>query len=82
MCFEVDGQTLDDTGRMKVLREIEEESKFVPAQFERAPKPSLIEVFELFLLTRRDHRDGLSTRQQLWLAFEAGAKYVMQELAP
>lgn len=31
----VDGNELDDTGRLRVLREIEDESKFVPSQFNR-----------------------------------------------
>lgn len=42
MCIEVDGQKLDDTGRLKILREIEEESKFVPSQFERGSMADVI----------------------------------------
>lgn len=41
----------------------------------------LNKVFEEFLLTRRDHRDGLSARQQLWTAFEAGAQYAIAKIS-
>jgi hypothetical protein len=37
-------------------------------------------AFEEFLRTRRDHRDGLSARQQLWTAFEAGAQFTLDEI--
>lgn len=37
-------------------------------------------AFEEFLRTRRDHRDGLTARQQLWCAFEAGGQYVLARL--
>lgn len=37
-------------------------------------------AFEDFLRTRRDHRDGLTARQQLWTAFEAGAQFTLDEI--
>lgn len=37
-------------------------------------------AFEEFLRTRRDHRDGLTARQQLWTAFEAGAQFTLDEI--
>jgi ferric-dicitrate binding protein FerR (iron transport regulator) len=38
-------------------------------------------AFEKFLKERRDHREGLTARQQLWTAFEAGAKFSLAEIA-
>jgi hypothetical protein len=37
-------------------------------------------AFEEFLRTRRDHRDGLTAKQQLWTAFEAGAQFTLDEI--
>jgi hypothetical protein len=36
--------------------------------------------FDKFLETRRDHRDGLDARQQLWAAFKAGADWALDEM--
>lgn len=47
---------------------------------EQAQQDDLNRAFEEFLRTRRDHRDGLSARQQLWTAFEAGGQYVLKQL--
>jgi hypothetical protein len=37
-------------------------------------------AFQKFLLTRRDHREGLTARQQLWCAFEAGAQWALSQI--
>lgn len=39
-------------------------------------------AFEEFLKTRRDHRDGLTARQQLWMAFAAGAQFTLRQVEP
>lgn len=39
------------------------------------------EAFETFLQTRHDHRNGLSVRQQLWMAFKAGGDFVLAEMS-
>lgn len=36
-------------------------------------------AFEKFVAERRDHRDGLTARQQLWTAFKAGAEFALAE---
>lgn len=38
-------------------------------------------AFEDFMSTRRDEREGLTARQQLWAAFEAGARWAASEIA-
>ena len=41
---------------------------------------SVEQAFEEFLRTRRDHREGLSARQQLWMAFKAGGDWALAEI--
>lgn len=38
-------------------------------------------AFEKFLKERRDHSEGLTARQQLWNAFDAGAKFALAEIS-
>jgi hypothetical protein len=54
MCTEVDGQKLSDTARLQMLREIEEESKFVPSQFDRSSTSEKLEAACRSLRTRND----------------------------
>lgn len=49
-------------------------------QSSESPETSVDAAFQSFLDTRRDHREGLTARQQLWLAFKAGADYATSAL--